>query len=117
MHQCVNEREVMFVCGCTTTHYYMQDEVKTRRYGWRAVLKAMKIEGTHKSSEVEIKILPVNALSKAKQVKQNLEMKRILEPFNDARSIGANTNRKKNGGSWRRERWLSRWRMALLLSP
>lgn len=40
----------------------------TRRYGWRAVLKAMKIEGTHKGSEVEIKILPVNSLSKLKQV-------------------------------------------------
>lgn len=44
-----------------------QDEVMTRRYGWRAVLKAMKIEGTHKGSEVEIKILPVNALTKLKQ--------------------------------------------------
>ena len=39
----------------------------TRRYGWRAVLKAMKMEGTHKESEVEIKILPVNTLSKVKQ--------------------------------------------------
>lgn len=45
-----------------------QDEVMTRRYGWRAVLKAMKIEGTHKASEVEIKILPVKTLSKVKQV-------------------------------------------------
>ena len=45
----------------------LQDEVMTRRYGWRAVLKAMKIEGTHKGSEVEIKILPVSALSKIKQ--------------------------------------------------
>lgn len=44
-----------------------QDEVMTRRYGWRAVLKVMKIEGTHKGSEVEIKILPVNALTKLKQ--------------------------------------------------
>ena len=41
----------------------------TRRYGWRAVLKAMKIEGMDKGSEVEIKVLPVNTLSKAKQVK------------------------------------------------
>lgn len=40
----------------------------TRRYGWRAVLKAMKVEGTHKESEVEIKILPVHKLGKAKQV-------------------------------------------------
>lgn len=39
----------------------------TRRYGWRAVLKAMKIEGMHKESEVEIKILPVSTLSKVKQ--------------------------------------------------
>lgn len=44
----------------------------TRRYGWRAVLKAMKIEGLHKGSEVEIKILPVNALSKAKQASRQL---------------------------------------------
>ncbi|CAN0343330.1 unnamed protein product, partial [Pylaiella littoralis] len=44
-----------------------EDEVMTRRYGWRAVLKAMKIEGMHKGSEVEIKILPVNALAKLKQ--------------------------------------------------
>lgn len=40
----------------------------TRRYGWRALLKAMKVEGTHKESELEIKILPVHKLSKAKQV-------------------------------------------------
>lgn len=46
---------------------FAQDEVMTRRYGWRAVLKAMKMEGTHKESEVEIKILPVNTLSKVKQ--------------------------------------------------
>ncbi|CAM9306949.1 unnamed protein product, partial [Ectocarpus sp. 4 AP-2014] len=49
-----------------------EDEVMTRRYGWRAVLKAMKIEGLHKGSEVEIKILPVNALSKAKQASRQL---------------------------------------------
>lgn len=41
----------------------------TRRYGWRALLKAMKVEGTHKESELEIKILPVHTLSKAKQVR------------------------------------------------
>ena len=40
----------------------------TRRYGWRALLKAMKIEGMDKGSEVEIKILPVYTLSKMKQV-------------------------------------------------
>ncbi|CAM9527786.1 unnamed protein product, partial [Choristocarpus tenellus] len=39
----------------------------TRRYGWRAVLKAMKIEGISKESEIEIKILPIKTLSKAKQ--------------------------------------------------
>lgn len=49
-----------------------QDEVMTRRYGWRAVLKALKIEGTHKESEVEIKILPVNTLSKVKQASWSL---------------------------------------------
>eukprot|EP00903_Cladosiphon_okamuranus_P008645 g8289.t1 len=53
--------EVEMSCG------WVLDEVMTRRYGWRAVLKAMKIEGTHKESEVEIKILPVNTLSKIKQ--------------------------------------------------
>lgn len=46
----------------------MQDEVMTRRYGWRALLKVMKMEGTDKESEVEIKILPIKTLSKAKQV-------------------------------------------------
>lgn len=40
----------------------------TRRYGWRALLKALKVEGTHKGSEIEIKILPVKTLTKAKQV-------------------------------------------------
>lgn len=41
----------------------------TRRYGWRAVLKAIKVEGTQKESEVEVKILPVQKLGKAKQVR------------------------------------------------
>lgn len=49
--------------------FILQEEVMTRRYGWRAVLKAIKLDGTHKESEVEIKILPVNKLSKAKQVR------------------------------------------------
>ena len=50
----------------------------TRRYGWRALLKALKIEGTNKGSEVEIKILPVKTLSKAKQV---LRCEAIADPF------------------------------------
>ncbi|CAM9771215.1 unnamed protein product, partial [Discosporangium mesarthrocarpum] len=44
-----------------------QDEVMTRRYGWRAVLKAMKMEGISKDSEIEIKILPIKTLPKGKQ--------------------------------------------------
>lgn len=52
----------------------------TRRYGWRALLKAMKVEGTHKGSEVEIKILPVKALSKAKQV-SSTKVRDYLEIF------------------------------------
>lgn len=47
----------------------MQDEVMTRRYGWRALLKALKIQDTHKESEIEIKILPVTTLRTVKQVK------------------------------------------------
>jgi hypothetical protein len=37
-------------------------EVMTRRYGWRAVLKAMKVDGVDKSSEIELKVIPVRGL-------------------------------------------------------
>lgn len=47
----------------------IQDEVMVRRYGWRALLKALNIQDTHKESEIEIKILPVTTLRKVKQVK------------------------------------------------
>lgn len=50
----------------------------TRRYGWRAVLKAMKMEGTLKASEVEIKILPVQTLSRAKQVSSSVPPKKSI---------------------------------------
>ncbi len=33
------------------------DEVMTRRYGWRAMLKAMKLDGLNKTSELEIKVI------------------------------------------------------------
>lgn len=41
----------------------------TRRYGWRALLKALKVEGTHKGSEVEIKVLPIKTLGREKQAR------------------------------------------------
>jgi hypothetical protein len=44
-----------------------KDEVMTRRYGWRALLKAMKVGGQSKSSEIEIKVLPISSLSAEKQ--------------------------------------------------
>ncbi len=33
------------------------EEVMTRRYGWRAMLKAMKLDGLNKNSELEIKVI------------------------------------------------------------
>ena len=37
-------------------------QVMTRRYGWRAVLKAMRVDGIDKSSEIELKVIPVRSL-------------------------------------------------------
>ncbi|CAM9409320.1 unnamed protein product [Chrysoparadoxa australica] len=44
----------------------ISDEVSTRRYGWRALLQAMKVEGMNKNSEIEIKVIPCSAMPTSK---------------------------------------------------
>ncbi len=41
------------------------DEVMTRRYGWRAMLKAMKLDGLNKTSELEIKVIGMQSTMQA----------------------------------------------------
>ncbi len=41
------------------------DEVMTRRYGWRAMLKAMKLDGLNKTSELEIKVIEMKSTLQA----------------------------------------------------
>jgi hypothetical protein len=45
-----------------------KDEVSTRRYGWRAVAKAMHMDGMNKNSEIEIKVIPLSTLPEQKRV-------------------------------------------------
>ncbi|KAG5176714.1 hypothetical protein JKP88DRAFT_334724 [Tribonema minus] len=39
-----------------------REEVQTRRYGWRALLKAARLDGVDKRSELELKVIPLRAL-------------------------------------------------------